>query len=343
MRSGASTSVDTGPSSGSTDLVVDTPRRILVVEDDRTIQLMLKKTFNYARELTIAETAERGLELLLGRELDFVVTDLVLPGMDGLEMIKRARRSFVGACVPIMVLTGSTEENVLLDCFREGADDFMVKPFSPAELRTRVASIYLRQRVARDMNPLTRLPGNLVLKREIGARIELGHPFAVCYVDLDHFKAFNDSHGFDQGDRAIMIMAELLRSFAMDVPAARAFIGHVGGDDFVALVEPSMIEALARHVHAGFAAATLGFYTPEELARGTVFIENRRGELEETPLLSVSIGALLSEPGGLDDLRKIARVAADVKKMAKKIPGNSLFVDRRSHDAALASMATNLH
>lgn len=340
MRSGAPTLVETASSSGgSIDLVVDTPRRILVVEDDRTIQLMLKKTFSYARELLIADTAERGLELLLQRELDFVVTDLVLPGMDGLEMIKRARRSFIGACVPIMVLTGSTEEHVLLDCFREGADDFMVKPFSPAELRTRVASIYVRQRVARDMNPLTRLPGNLVLKREISARIDTHEPFAVCYVDLDHFKAFNDSHGFDQGDQAIMVVAELLRAFAMDVASANAFVGHVGGDDFVALVEPSMVEALSAHVNAGFARAARTFYKPEELARGTVFIENRRGQLEETPLLSVSIGALLSEPGGLDDLRKIARVAADVKKMAKKIPGNSLFVDRRTYDASpLASL-----
>lgn len=319
------------PAASTGDLETDTPQRILVVEDDRTVRLMLTKTFSYARELLLAEDGERGLELLIEREPDFVVTDLQLGGMDGLTMIRRARRTFVGACVPIIVLTGNTEHEVLLDCFREGADDFMVKPFSIPELRTRVASIYLRQRVARDMNPLTRLPGNLVIRREIAARIATRVPFAVCYVDLDHFKAFNDTHGFDQGDRVIMLVAELLREFAMRDPSATTFIGHVGGDDYVALLPPHQVEALADHLHQGMAAALGRLYAPSDVERGFVMVENRRGELEQTPLLAVSIGALFSRPGGLDDRRKIARVAAEVKKMAKKIPGNSLFVDRRTY------------
>jgi diguanylate cyclase (GGDEF)-like protein len=259
--------------------------------------------------------------------------------MDGLEMITRARRTFTGACVPIMVMTANHEENVLLDCFRQGADDFMVKPFSITELRTRVSSIYLRQRVARDMNPLTRLPGNLVIKREIENRIATGAPFAVCYIDLDHFKAFNDSRGFDCGDQAITLCAELLRRYAAKDLGKDVFIGHVGGDDYVVLMDPADVRGFAEELHIGFAAGIAKFYTPEELAKGLVLVENRRGQKEEVPLLSMSIGVLMSQKGGLDDLRKIASVSAEVKKMAKQIPGNSLFVDRRSYTANSSTWA----
>jgi diguanylate cyclase (GGDEF)-like protein len=245
-------------------------------------------------------------------------------------MITQTRRTFVGACVPILVLTASDEESVLLDCFRQGADDFMVKPFSISELRTRVSSIYLRQKVARDMNPLTRLPGNLVIKRAISLRLKAGEPFAVAYIDLDHFKPFNDSKGFDAGDRAIVMLSELLRGYAGQQKSGEVFIGHVGGDDFVLIMPPEDVQRMAATIHSRWREAIYEFYSKEDLERGLVDVLDRKGDPMTVPPLSLSIGVLLSQRNGLDDLRKIAQVAAEVKKMAKAIPGNSLFIDRRT-------------
>lgn len=306
------------------------PARILVVEDDPTIRMMLRKAFEKVAEVLIATDGIEGLKKIQEEQPDFVVTDLMLPHMDGLTMITRARRTFVGACTPIMVLTASTGEAVLLDCFRQGVDDFMVKPFSLSELRTRVSSIYLRQRVARDMNPLTRLPGNMVIKRELETRLSLDEPFAVAYIDLDHFKAFNDSRGFDAGDRAIVLLAELMREYAGERPFGQVFVGHVGGDDFVLVMPEQELRDMAALMHDRWMKAIRELYSAEELARGEVEIVDRRGDRITVPLLSMSIGALTASREGLDDLRKIAQVAAEVKKVAKSIPGNSLFIDRRS-------------
>jgi diguanylate cyclase (GGDEF)-like protein len=307
------------------------PRRILIVEDDPTIRLILEHAFTSVPEVIAVGDGEAALEAIARRQPEFIVTDLNLPVMDGHTMIKHARRTFEGACVPILVLTGSHGPSTLLECFREGADDFMVKPFSMQELRIRVSSIYLRQRVARDMNPLSLLPGNLVLKREIARRIESGDRFAVCYLDLDHFKGFNDAYGFDRGDAALLALAQALRAYAATKKRGEVFIGHVGGDDFVALVVPDLVEEFAREVHTGFDLLKQPLFSPDDLAKGTVTVINRKSEREEVPLLSVSIAALFSEAGGLDDMRKIAQVAAEMKKLAKAKPGNSLAIDRRCY------------
>jgi len=305
------------------------PSRILVVEDDRTIRLMLRKTFEGVSEILEAEDGKTAFDLMRTARPDFVITDLMIPELSGLELIERARRTYWGALVPILVLTANTREGVLLECFRRGADDFMVKPFSLQELRVRVASIHVRHRVARDRNPLTGIPGNTAIKREIDARFEEGARFCLATLDLDHFKAFNDSRGFDQGDEVIRMLGELLELYAIEAGADDTFVGHVGGDDFVVLLSPERVPRFATFVHERFAQAAARYYDPDELQTGSVDIVNRHGETERVPLLSVSIGVVDSTRPGLDDYRQISQVSSEVKKVAKSIPGNSIFVDRR--------------
>ncbi|MEO1335501.1 MAG: diguanylate cyclase, partial [Myxococcota bacterium] len=258
-----------------------------------------------------------------------MTSDLILPVQDGLSFISTARRAYFGACVPILVLTSSWSESLLLECFREGADDFMVKPFSTMELRMRVSSIYLRQKVARDTNPLTGLPGNLVIKSQLQRRLADDAPVVVAALDIDHFKAFNDSRGFDAGDEVIAAVGDILESYACEHPGQDVFVGHIGGDDFVALLPPSQAASFGPYVHERFNCRTRSYYAPDELQRGSVEIVNRSGQREWVPLLSLSIGAVRTHRQGLDDYRRINQVLAEVKKVAKSEPGNSVFIDDR--------------
>lgn len=308
---------------------LELPERILVVEDDRMIRAMLRKTFTPHAVVLEAEDGDRGYQMLRTERPDFAVTDLMLPGMSGLDLIQRARRAYFGACIPILVLTANTGEDVLLECFRQGADDFMVKPFSLQELRVRISSIYLRHRLARDVNPLTRLPGNLVIKREVEARLEEGRTFALAILDLDHFKAFNDSRGFDAGDDAIRLLGDVLNELTLAWDDDDVFVGHIGGDDFLLLASLDDVERHSREILAAFADRVRRFYDPDELNRGVVTIVNRHGQREEVPLLSLSIGVVASDRPGLSDFRSLTQVASEVKRVAKASPGNSLFIDRR--------------
>ena len=310
-------------------LDLELPDRLLIIEDDRTIRAMLRRCFEHRSRVIEAEDGATALQLLNRERPDFVITDLELPVQDGLSFISSARRTYFGACVPILVLTASWSERLLLESFREGADDFMVKPFSTTELRTRVSSIYLRQKIARDTNPLTGLPGNLVIKSQIKRRLEEDRPVVVAALDIDHFKAFNDTRGFDAGDEVIAAVGRILESYAKEQDGADVFVGHVGGDDFIALLPPDNVADFAPYVHERFARHTRRFYDAEELERGFVEIVNRHGERERVPLLSLSIGAVRTGESGLKDYRRINQVLAEVKKVAKTEPGNSMFVDRR--------------
>ena len=310
-------------------LDLEYPDRILVVEDDRTIRLMLCRTFEAVSEVIEAEDGATALRLMQRRRPDFLITDLMIPEVSGLEVIQQVRRCYWGASVPIMVLTANTRQSVLLDCFRCGADDFMVKPFSLQELRVRVASIYLRQKMARDLNPLTGIPGNVMIKRQVEHRLDDGESFALATVDIDHFKAFNDTRGFDCGDEVICALAETLNAYAAQQGHEDVFVGHVGGDDFVTLLAADAVEGFAAFVHERFTEAVRRYYEPDELATGSVDIVNRHGAVERVPLLSVSIGVVDTARPDLRDFRQIAQVASEVKRVAKSTPGNSLFVDRR--------------
>lgn len=315
---------------------LELPERILVVEDDPGLRKVLRSTFRGVSEVLEAENGAAGLALIQAHKPDFVITDLNMPVMTGLEMLSQARCCLAGASTPILVLTAGGEESTLLEAFRRGADDFMKKPFSMSELRTRVAAIHVRQRRARDVNPLTQLPGNTALKREIENRLLTPSDFAVAYFDLDHFKEFNDTQGFDRGDAAITLVGELLYRFSLSLPPGDSFVGHVGGDDFVMILPTTEIQAMAEFVHKGFETGVAGMYTAEQLARGAIRTANRKGEQEDIPLLTISIGVVVTSREGMRDLRKIAHVAAEVKKVAKSIPGNSIFVDRRKYDPSEA-------
>jgi len=308
---------------------IELPGRILIVDDDPAIRRLLRTTFQRSSEVAEGESGLQAIRLFEEFHPDFIVTDLMMPDLDGLELIRRVRRTFTGVGTPILVLTARTEEAVLLDCFREGADDFITKPFSPAELRTRVASIHLRSKVARDVNPLSRLPGNFALKREIERWLARGGVFAIAYIDLDHFKAFNDLHGFDAGDEVILLMAEAMIEFAKRLPFEEVFLSHIGGDDFVLLIPYDRIQEMATAIHGHFAAGIRRFYTPEQLAAGEFEITDRGGVKQMVPLLSASIAVVHNKREGMNDVRKVAQVAAETKKMAKAIPGNSIFIDRR--------------
>ena len=117
----------------------DYPNRILVIEDDESIRRMLVRVFGNTSQILEATNGEAGLRTFREDRPDFVITDLMLPGVDGVELIRRARRSYWGACVPILVITANSDEDTLLQFFMDGADDFVVKPFSLLEMRMRVS------------------------------------------------------------------------------------------------------------------------------------------------------------------------------------------------------------
>lgn len=180
---------------------------------------------------------------------------------------------------------------------------------------------------ARYANPLTLLPGNVPITEEIDRLLQEGATFCACYCDLDHFKPFNDVYGFRKGDDVIQLTGKILSEVC---DPDHDFIGHVGGDDFIILFKSLDWEARSRMALERFAQAMLDFFSAEDRLCEGYFAKDRKGNEVFYPLTCLSIGAVQVEPGMYTSHHQISAASAEAKKQAKGIPGNSLFVERRS-------------
>ncbi|HYD96355.1 MAG TPA: GGDEF domain-containing protein [Noviherbaspirillum sp.] len=179
---------------------------------------------------------------------------------------------------------------------------------------------------ARYANPLTLLPGNVPIHEHIERLLHGGVRFWACYVDLDHFKPYNDVYSYRRGDDVIQLTGRILSSHC---DPNSDFVGHIGGDDFIILFQSEDWEARCRALIDEFAAAIPLFYTDEDRKHGGYLSEDRRGKKVFHALISISLGVVKVEPGQFSSHHQIAAAASDAKKQAKKIPGNSLFIERR--------------
>ncbi|HYM96399.1 MAG TPA: diguanylate cyclase, partial [Candidatus Sulfotelmatobacter sp.] len=210
-----------------------------------------------------------------------------------------------------------------------GADDYVTKPFIPEELVARLRAVMTRSTSARELSPLTGMSGNSDILREISRRLARQERFAVLYPDIDSFKSYNDHYGFLRGDDVIKTLATIILEVLEENFSRSHFAGHVGGDDFVVLTEPSMAESIATEVTRRFDAAVPALYEPADRERGWIESQERNGTTLRSPLISVSIGIVIAEPGSYASAAAVAARAAEVKGVAKRMPGSKWVLDRR--------------
>ena len=305
---------------------------VIVVDDDRFIARLLEielRTAGY--EVRIANDGEQALQLARERCPELVLADVMMPNMDGFELTRRLREDPHTASVSVIMLTARGLSADKLEGFSVGADDYIVKPFDTPELLARIRGALRRAREMRAQSPLTGLPGNIRIAQEIEERCSATAPFALLYADLDHFKAYNDHYGFVRGDQVLQATARLLQEVALEVAGAETFVGHVGGDDFVVVCGAEHASAVAERLVERFDERVRDLYDPADRERGYVEVENRLGEMQRFPLVSISIGVATTAHRSFDHYAEAVAVANEMKVFTKKShEGSSWAVDRRT-------------
>lgn len=180
-----------------------------------------------------------------------------------------------------------------------------------------------------DANPLTRLPGNLAIDRELERRIEQQEPFAHLYIDLDNFKAYGDRYGYKAGSDAINLVGNLLQEVVAQHDGADDLVGHIGGDDYVVMTAPERAEELAKAIISGFDRLVPGLYNEDDLKAGFVIGTDRHGIKRTFPLLTISIAITLSENLDHPSLLTISHNCARMKEHLKQLKGSNYLIDRR--------------
>jgi diguanylate cyclase (GGDEF)-like protein len=293
--------------------------RVLVADDDHDIARFV---------VEVVHDGEAALGAVERQQPDLVLLDVMMPRLDGVEVLRRLRASAATAALPVVLLTAKSMSADKVVGLTAGADDYIVKPFDTLELVARVHTTLRRTAEVRAASPLTGLPGNHRIELEMAARAEAKAPYAVCHVDLDEFKSFNDAYGFLRGDQLLLSLSACLLDAVTQAGEPAPFLGHVGGDDFVVLCTPEQAEPLGQRVIASFDREVRNHYDEADLERGWLEVVDRRMELRKHPIVSVSIGVAWSL-GGERDRRAVVAAAAEMKSWAKTRRGSLFAVDRR--------------
>ena len=314
-----------------TDIDTGGGESLLVVDDDPFIARLLEIELRAAGyDVRVASDGAAALTTAQERVPDLVLADVMMPNMDGFELTRRLRQDPRTAAVSIIMLTARGLSADKLEGFAIGADDYIVKPFDTPELLARIRGVLRRSRDMRAQSPLTGLPGNIRIEEEIDGRVDNGLPFAILYADLDHFKSYNDHYGFMRGDQVIQHTARLVEDVSREVAPDEVFVGHVGGDDFVVVVSPSMAAVVAQAIVERFDEGAADFYDDEDRARGYIEVTNRRGELQRFPVITISIGIASTEKRGFQHYAEAVAVATEMKQFTKGATGSSWAMDRRA-------------
>ena len=304
---------------------------LLVVDDDPFIARLLEIELRAAGyDVRVAADGAVALEAAQERCPDLVLADVMMPNMDGFELTRRLRQDPRTAGVSVIMLTARGLSADKLEGFAIGADDYIVKPFDTPELLARIRGVLRRSRDTRTQSPLTGLPGNVRIEEEIDARVDRAEPFAALYADLDHFKAYNDHYGFMRGDEVIQTTARLIAEAARAATDGTAFVGHVGGDDFVVVVRPDQAARVADAIVTAFDSTAPRFYDDADRERGYIEVTNRRGELQRFGMITVSIGVASTERRGFQHYAEAVAVATEMKQFTKESESSSWAMDRRS-------------
>jgi len=302
--------------------------RVLVVDDDVDIAGFVEMSLRVEGfDVTVAHDGPSALELVHSYHPDLVILDVMMPDLDGVEVTRRLRADPTTTALPVIMLTakGQTPDKVI--GLQAGADDYLVKPFETMELIARVHNMLRRHREFREVSPLSGLPGNHRILREVNDRLRSGRAFAVCYCDIDGFKAVNDVYGFARGDEFIVTLGRKL----LDATAARqsAFVGHIGGDDFVVICDPEDVRPVTEWAVGEFERAADALYDDRDRERGYLTVKNRSGEARRVGLVTVSVGVAVSTRRTYTDPREIIADATEMKGVAKGHTGSYVAVDRR--------------
>ncbi len=267
------------------------------------------------------------LEHLFDAPPDLLVVDNALPDFKGEELIRLIKSENVYRQLPVVLCL--PRQDLPLSVAQVDIDDFLVCPLVGEEAKSRLDLAVMRASRELDASPLTKLPGNTSIIHKIQTLIDAREDFALIYADLDHFKSFNDKYGFSRGDEVLLMTARVIVNSIRGIAGGHAFVGHVGGDDFVCTLPADKAEHACQALIEHFDAIVPNFYDREDQNRGHILSTDRQGREQTFPFMAISLAVVFNTNCKLTHYGQASQIAMNLKKKAKKEPASSYVLDRR--------------
>lgn len=305
-------------------------QEIYIIDNNNELIERLKNSFK--RELdefkfTSVKTQE--IEVALRNIPSLIIIDEDTADVNIVEFCKSIRSNEDNSITPIIVASSNRERDHIIEVLKTDVEYFIKKPIEDEyfyyTIKNIVGLLYKNRRIS----PLTGLPGNVQIQTEMKKRLLNKETFAILYFDLDNFKAYNDVYGFANGDEIIKFTARTISKHIHQVENSDNFIGHIGGDDFVAIIGKTDYDKVCQDIINEFDKFAVDFYNEVDVQRGFVEVANRRGIIEQFPLTTISIAVVEVDSKIYKSTLEIGEVASQIKHKAKAVLGSTYVINKR--------------
>lgn len=306
-------------------------QEIYIVDNDAKGVKELKRLFENEKEFIFRNVKTQNLEVALKNIPSLIIINEDTIDENIIDVCKKIRENEDNSITPIIVASSNMEKQHRIDILQLNIEYYLLKPVDEKYLYYTIKNIIRLIYTNRKVSPLTGLPGNVQIQAELKKHLLKKEDFTVLYFDLDNFKAYNDVYGFLRGDEIIKFTARTILNNIHQANCEEAFVGHIGGDDFVAIIQSKEYETICQNIINEFDTGILKYFTETDKERGYVECANRKGIIEQYPLTSISIGVVVADKNRFANILEIGEVGAAVKHVAKVSMGSTYAIDRRKN------------
>lgn len=302
---------------------------IYLIDNGDEIYKCITKLFQKEKEYKIHKAKTNEIEGVLRDIPSLIIINEDGVDEDTIKICDSIRGDENNIITPIIVISSNHDKDHRVKILKAGVEHYIKAPIDEEYMYYTIVNAIRLLYTNRGISPLTGLPGNIQIQTEIKRRLLNKEDFCVMYLDLDNFKAYNDVYGFFNGDEIIKFTAKTILNNINSNECEDCFVGHIGGDDFVALVSGVDCEKICQNIIIEFDAGIKKFFTRSDIEKGYIEVPNRKGVIEQFPITSISIGVVVVDKGRFKNTLEIGEVAAQVKHLAKTTFGSTYVIDRR--------------
>lgn len=304
---------------------------VYLIDDDDKLKKLLTESFKDNKNYKFKQIRTENIDVALKDIPALIIVNEDTISENAETICNKIRNNDDNSITPIIVVTSNIEREHRIRVLQEGATYFIKNPIDFEYLLYTINNITNLLYLNRKVSPLTNLPGNVQIQAEIKRRLMKKEYFVMLYLDLDNFKAYNDVYGFSKGDEIIKFTARTIINNVHAKDEDNNFVGHIGGDDFIAIVDDDNFEEICQNIVLEFDKNIKKYFNEDDLKKGYLEVPNRKGIIEEFPLTTISVGAVEVTPGRFKNALEIGEEGAQVKHLAKTISGSTYVIDRRKN------------
>ena len=304
---------------------------VYLIDDDDKLKKLLTESFKDNKNYKFKQIRTENIDVALKDIPALIIVNEDTISENAETICNKIRNNDDNSITPIIVVTSNIEREHRIRVLQAGATDCLKNPIDFEYLFYTINNITNLLYLNRKVSPLTNLPGNVQIQAEIKRRLMKKEYFVMLYLDLDNFKAYNDVYGFSKGDEIIKFTARTIINNVHAKDEDNNFVGHIGGDDFIAIVDDDNFEEICQNIVLEFDKNIKKYFNEDDLKKGYLEVPNRKGIIEEFPLTTISVGAVEVTPGRFKNALEIGEEGAQVKHLAKTISGSTYVIDRRKN------------